>query len=67
MVDIKLYLNHYHDKALIVNDNKKTFEIVKASDLNSKQVALRYKTSLARMREVARTLQARGYVRGTKE
>lgn len=64
MVSIKIYLNHYHDKALIIDDNNKTYTIKKASELDTKQVALYYKTTIARMREVVRLLKARGYVKG---
>lgn len=62
MIHKKIYLNHYHDKALIINDNDKTYKLVKASDLN-KQVAFYYKTTLARMREVAKIAIARGYAK----
>ena len=60
----KIYFNHYHDKALIVNDSDKTFRVLKASDLNNKQVAFYYNVTLARMREVAKIVTAQGYTRG---
>lgn len=63
MVKAKIYINHYHDKALIVNDNNKTITITKATDLKYEAVAFYYKTTLARMREVAKIALARGYLR----
>lgn len=60
MVKKKVYINFYHDRALIVNDSDKTVRMIKASDLN-KQVAFYYTTTLARIREVARIAIARGY------
>ena len=59
----KVYYNHYHDVALIINESDKTFSIKRLSKLRTQLTRLCYMANERRLCELKHDCLVRGFVR----
>lgn len=57
----KIYVNLFHNKAIIINESAKTFKLLKATDV--KESGFSYTAKMQRLIEIKNGLLQRGFAR----
>jgi len=58
----KVYFNLFHNKAIVINEQSKTYSLIKASEVKN-QTGFSYIASMARLFEIKNSLFKRGFQR----
>ena len=58
----KIYINLFHNKAIIINEKDKTFKLLRATEIKN-QSGFSYMAKMQRLIEIRNGLLERGFVR----